>query len=182
VPAILASHSYLYQMLRASYRLAQTSSQVVWLLGGGYLQVQPHRLAAVLTQAQPEQRAFHLVLDALAYLQVVARAYGTQVLVVIQPSKETTYLASRDAAVPDPSRALRQALAQRGITALDLTAGFRQEASKGEPLFFVANRYPNARGQAFIAQAVAQQLTAAAQTYGLTPNGWEVTEGRVRTQ
>jgi hypothetical protein len=169
--ALLASHSYLYQMLRTSRRLAQTPSQVVWLLGGGYLQVQPQRLAAVLTQAQPEQRAFHLVLDALAYLQVVARAYGTQVLVVIQPSKETTYLTPPDATAPDPSRALRQALAQRGIASLDLTAVFRQEATKGEALFFAANRYPNAQGQALIAHSVTQHLAASAQAYGLSP--WE---------
>src|SRR6266540_2764702 len=171
VPALLASHSYLYQMLRTSRRLAPPSSHVIWLLGGGYLQVQPHRLAAVLTQAQPEQRAFRLVLDALTYLQAVARAYGTQVLVVIQPSKEITYFTLRDAAAPDPSQALRQALAQRGIASLDLTAVFRQEASKGEPLFFAANRYPNAQGQALIAHSVTQHLAASAQAYGISP--WE---------
>ena len=169
LPALVARYSSLYQVLRASSRLAQTSSQVVWLLGGGYLQVRPHRLAAILAQARPERQAFHLVLDALAYLQVVARAYGTQVLVVIQPSKEMTYLLPHDEAAPDPSRALRQALAQRGIASIDLTPIFRQRASTGEPLFFPANRYPNAQGQALIAQEVVRHLTAAAQTYGLMP-------------
>jgi hypothetical protein len=158
LPALLARYSSLYQMLRASHRLARTSSQVVWLLGGRYLQVRPHRLAAILAQARPERHSFHLVFDALAYLQVVARAYGTQVLVVIQPSKEMTYLSPNDEATPDPSRALRQALAECGVESLDLTPVFRQWAAIGEPLFFTANRYPNAQGQALIAQEVAQRL------------------------
>ena len=128
-----------------------------------------HRLAAIRAQAQPERRGFHLVLDALAYLQVVARAYGTQVLVVIQPSKEMTYLFPHDEASPDPSRALRQALAQRGVESLDLTPVFRQWAVAGEPLFFTAHRYPNAQGHALIAQEVVRHLTAAAQTYDLIP-------------
>jgi hypothetical protein len=136
---------------------------VVWLLGGKHLQVRPHRLAAILAQARPEQQSFHLVLDALAYLQVVARAYGTQVLVVIQPSKEMTYLSANDAATPDPSRALRQALAERGVESLDLTPIFQQWAATGEPLFFTANRYPNAEGQALIAQEVVQHLATVAQ-------------------
>ena len=38
-----------------------------------------------------------------------------------------------------------QALAQRGIASLDLTSVLRQEASKGEPLFLAANRYPKAK-------------------------------------
>jgi hypothetical protein len=160
---LLAQYSSLYQVLRASRRLARTSSQVVWVLGGRYLQVRPHRLAAMRAQARPEQQSFHLVLDALAYLQVVARAYGTQVLVVIQPSKEMTYLSPRDEATPGPSHALRQALAERGVESLDLTPVFRQWAATGEPLFFTANRYPNAQGQALIAQEVIQRLATVAQ-------------------
>ena len=120
-------------------------------------------MAAILTQARPELQSFHLVLDALAYLQVVARAYGTQVLVVIQPSKEMAYLLPHDEATPDPSRALRQALVQRGVESLDLTPIFRQWASTGEQLFFTANRYPNAQGQALMAQEVVRHLATVAQ-------------------
>ena len=86
-PALVARYSALYQLLRASRHLAQPSSQVVWLLGGKYLQVWPHRLAAIRAQAQPERRGFHLVLNALAYLQVVARAYGTQVSLLSDPAE-----------------------------------------------------------------------------------------------
>jgi hypothetical protein len=163
LPALVARHSALYQVLRASRRHTQTSSQVVWLLGGKYLQVRPHRLAAILAQARPERQSFHLVLDALAYLQVVARAYGTQVLVVIQPSKEMTYLFPHSEATPDPTHALRLALAQRGVESLDLTPVFRQWASTGEQLFFTANRYPNDQGQALIAQEVVRHLATVAQ-------------------
>jgi hypothetical protein len=80
-----------------------------------------------------------------------------------------TYLLPLDEAAPDPSHALRQALAQHGIASIDLTPVFRQWASTGEPLFFTANRYPNAQGHALIAQELVRHLTAAAQMYGLTP-------------
>jgi acetyltransferase AlgX (SGNH hydrolase-like protein) len=172
LPAFVTRYSSFYQVLCASLRHARMPSQVVWLVGGKYLQVRPHRLAAVLAQSRPEQPGFHLILDALAYLQVVARAYGTQVLVVIQPSKEMTYLFPNDAndeATPDPTQALQQALTQHGIASLDLTPIFRQWASSGEPLFFTANRYPNAQGQALIAQEVVRYLSTTAQSYGLTP-------------
>jgi len=62
LPALVARYSCLYQVLRASYRHAQTSSQVVWLLGWGHLQVRPHRLTANPAQAQPERPGFQLVL------------------------------------------------------------------------------------------------------------------------
>jgi hypothetical protein len=52
LPALVARYRSLYQVIRASHRFGRISSQVVWLLGG-------------------------------RYLQVVARAYKTQVLVVI---------------------------------------------------------------------------------------------------
>jgi hypothetical protein len=121
------------------------------------------RLAAILAQARPELQSFHLVLDALAYLQVVARAYKTQVLVVIQPSKEMISLFSHDETTPDPSHALRQALAQRGLESLDLTPMFWQWTSTGEQLFFTAKRYPNAQGQALIAPEAVRHLGTVAQ-------------------
>jgi acetyltransferase AlgX (SGNH hydrolase-like protein) len=171
LPAFVARHSYLFQVLRVSRPLAQTSSKMVWFPGGKYIQVWPYRLAAILAQARPERRVFSLVLDALTYLQVVARAYGTQVLVVIQPSKEMTYLSSPDEAAPDPSGALQQALAQRGIASIDLTPVFRQWAAKEEPLFFAANRYPNAQGHTLIAQEVLRHLAVAAQTSDVNSEG-----------
>jgi len=179
VPTFLARHSYLFQVLRTSLRTEQTPSDVVWLPGGEYLQVWPHRLAAVFAQTQPDRRAFHLVLDALAYLQVVARASGTHVLVVIQPSKEAIYLPTLDKTAPDPSRGVRQALAQRGIESIDLTPVLQQWASKGEALFLAAHRYPNAQGHAFIARALIRHLAASAQTYGLTPWGQDTPQPSV---
>ena len=83
----------------------------------------------------------------------------------ILPDEVQQWLAD-DLGVYDPSIGT---LAQRGVESLDLTPIFQQWASTGELLFFPANRYPNAQGQALIAQEVVRHLTAAAQTYGLTP-------------
>jgi hypothetical protein len=137
--------------------------------GHGFRNTQPWPDAAEIVVVGDAVAFGYGVEDEQGWPALLARAYGTQVLVVIQPSKEMTYLLPPDEAMPDPSRALRQALAQRGIASLDLTSVFRQSASTGEPLFFTANRYPNAQGQGLIAQEVVRHLTAAAQAYGLTP-------------
>jgi hypothetical protein len=170
-PTLLARHSYLFQALRSSLRTELTSSDLVWLPGGQYIQVWPHRLAATFAQAQPDRHALHLVLDALRYVQIVARASGAQVLVVLQPSKEAVYLPTVNAAVLDLASVVRQALAQHGIASLDLTPVLQQWAAKGEALFFAANRYPNHQGHTRMAQAVVRHLADAAQTYGLRPWG-----------
>src|SRR5256885_14885702 len=93
-----------------------------------------------------------------------------------------TYLLPLDEATPDLSRALRQALAQRGIASIDLTPVFRQWTATGEPLFFTTNRYSNVRGHALIAQEVVRHLTATAQMYVLTPWERETTQASVWRQ
>ena len=166
----LARYSRLYQLIRLSLRIApQTSSQLVWFPGGEYLQLWPHRLDAVMTRAQPDQRGFALALEALAYLQVITRAYGTSLVVVFVPGKEEIYLPRREGPVPDPGQALREALAQRGITCVDLAPVFRQKMTRSEPLFLRARDFPNATGAALIATQVIHHLTTAASHYDLLP-------------
>jgi hypothetical protein len=174
VHATLARYSLLYQLLRVSFMTERAASQIVWFPGGQYIQLRPQRLDATMAQAQPGQEPFTRVVEALAYLQVIARAYGTHVVVVFLPSKEEIYLPLRGAPVLDPGEPLREALAQRGIATLDLGPPFRQLAAKAEPFFFATSRYLNARGHILVARHVLQHLTDFAQTYGLRP--WR-TEG-----
>jgi hypothetical protein len=86
-----------------------------------WLHLFPDQLEAASVKAQPDQPAFHLLLQALQRLQALAQEQGAYVLVVFQPSKEETYLPLLGAAVPDLQHALQAALAQHGIAMLDLT-------------------------------------------------------------
>ncbi len=165
MPALLARHSILYQMVRVSLLLERTSSQLIWFPGGQYIQMWPQRLDTILSLAQPGQREFALVCEALAYLQVIARAYETQVVVVCLPSKEGIYLPVHGTIPVDSGRPLREALQQRGIATLDLAPLLRQESAKGQALFYPASRYFNEQGQALIARHVLQHLTV--QPYAL---------------
>lgn len=175
--AWLAQQSLLYQMVRVSLRAEQPSHHLVWLLGGAYVQVHPARLKAVSAMAQPGQPAFSLVLEALAYMQVMAQAHGTQMVVVYLPSKEEIY---PGVSPGDHGRALQEALAQRGITTLDLVPPFRQWRVKGEPLFLPVSAYLNAQGHALVAHQVLQYLATMAQPPLVQPSS-PVPSGEPRT-
>lgn len=169
--ALLAQQSLFYQLIRASLATERGTSRLIWLPGGTYLQVQPGHLMSMLRALQPGQHAFTLILEALTYAQVIARAHGTQIVVVCLPSKEEVYLPLRHAPAVDPGRLVRDALAQRGITTLDLAPLLRQESAKGAQLFFPLSRYLNAQGHAFVARQVLQYLMSTALILSLRP--WE---------
>jgi hypothetical protein len=98
-------------------------------LDGVWLHLFPYQLEAASAKAQPDQHAFHLVLQALQRLQALAQEQGASVLVMFQPSKEETYLPLLGNTVPDLQHALQEALAQHGIVMLDLTPIFRHQAA-----------------------------------------------------
>jgi hypothetical protein len=160
-PTLLSRHSYLYH--------------IVWphkprvthfpCLDGVWLRLLLDRLLTASAKAQPDQHAFHLVLQALQRLEALAQQQGTEVLFVFQPSKEETYLPLRGEPIPDIKHALQEALTQQGMITLDLTPAFRHQAAIGERLFFAVDGYPNAQGHALIARSVLRQLTGQAQVY-----------------
>jgi lysophospholipase L1-like esterase len=110
--------------------------------------------------AQPGNRAFDITVETLQQLNSIARANGTKVVVILQPSKEEVYLplmgeTNFDA---DPGRPLRVKLEEVGIPYLNLLPDFRSRAAKGEVLFFEVDGHPNARGYALIAELVVAHL------------------------
>ena len=66
-------------------------------------------------------------------------------LVLLQPSKEQTYLPARPQAA-DPTQELLEEFNRNGIDYLDLAPVFRQRAAAGERLFFEADGHPNQAG------------------------------------
>jgi len=161
-------YSYVYHVARTVTSMwEQPSSKAFWFVGGRRLHLVPRRLVEGIAMLRPDRRAFQLVLQALEGIQTSAQAHGAQALFVFQPSKEEIYLPLLGEKAPDLSRVLRQTLVQRGLVCLDLAPLLQQWAAKGEQLFLAADRHPNARGYALIAQRVLRHLADHAQTYGL---------------
>lgn len=106
----------------------------------------------------PDHDEFRLVLRTLRRLYSTAQSQDTNVLIVIQPSKEEVYLPMLGQAIPDLSVHLRAELKNSGIGYLDLTRIFRQRAARGDKLFFESDPHPNAAGYALIADSVLAYL------------------------
>ena len=111
--------------------------------------------------------AFRLAMDAFERIHATAAANGTHALMVLQPSKEETYLPLRQPDVPDATAALREAFDERGIDYLDLAPPFRGRAAAGERLFYEADGHPNPAGYALTARVVLAHLQTHGDQYGL---------------
>ena len=112
-------------------------------------------------------QAFGLAIDAFERIHATAAANGTQTLMVLQPSKEETYLPLLQPDVPDATAALREAFDERGIAYLDLAPPFRERAAAGARLFYEADGHPNPAGYDLTARLVLAHLKQHAARYGL---------------
>ena len=166
--SLLASHSRLYQVLRASaYQMDGPNLVVRRFADGSQIQLQPGLLAERAGHMQPDRAEFRLALDAVDQLRTLATEQGTHVLVLLLPGKEEVYLPLTGVDVPDTERPLRDALDRLRIEYLDLTPGFRQRAAAGERLFFDVDGHPNGAGNGLIAALVRAHLAQHAGRYGL---------------
>ena len=152
--------SYVVNLLRAVREEAGPleAKTIVRLSGGGEVQVSLDVVASVAADATPGQRSFELALDAIEQIHRTAAGNGAHALIVLQPTKEEIYLPLINVAIPDPTRALRDALDSRRIDYLDLVPVFRTRAAAGEQLFFREDGHPNAAGYALIAETVGAHL------------------------
>ena len=116
---------------------------------------------------RPGQRQFDITIEALQRLYSIAKANSTDVLIILQPSKEEIYLPPSGEPDPDPGRPLRVKLEELGIPYLDLLPDFRSRAAKGEVLFFETDGHPNDRGYALIAELLLAYLKNNAKNYDL---------------
>jgi lysophospholipase L1-like esterase len=143
------------------------------LADGRNLKLRPDRLASRTAYIEPGHPSFELAVDALERINAIATGHGAHVIVVLQPSKEETYLPLLDGTGADPGAPLRAALEARGIEYLDLLPAFREHAEAGAKLFFQYDGHPNSEGYRLIAKEVLAHLEGNAEKYGLaTARRW----------
>jgi hypothetical protein len=121
---------------------------------GSQLQLDVNNFVANTSMAQ------ELTIKALERLYSMTQKNGTQMLLILQPSKEEVYLPLMGEVNidTDPGKTLRAKLSSLGLPYLDLLPEFRKRAVRGEVLFFEVDGHPNARGYALIAELVLDHL------------------------
>jgi lysophospholipase L1-like esterase len=163
--------SYLYhwaRFIRRSYRNWRAGEpKDLQLADGSHVKLRPDDLAYMTAYIEPGDPVFDLALDALARINAIAASHGTHVIVVLEPSKEETYLPLLDGKPADPGAPLRAALDARGIEYLDLLPVFREHAAAGAKLFYEFDGHPNAEGYRLTAQGILAHLESNAEEYGL---------------
>jgi lysophospholipase L1-like esterase len=167
---LLLKRSYLYNLALATakaYRDRESSKPaVVTLRDGTELRMLPGDFEERTAGAERGRREFELVEDAVRRLQDQTRNNGSDLLVVIQPSKEEVYMPLLGAPVRDSSASLRALLEELGVEYLDLLPRFRQQA-EGKALFFESDGHPNADGYHLIFESVARHIEDRRAEYGL---------------
>jgi len=165
-------NSRIYNLLRVANEGLQTRRQeppkILRFPDGHRLELDMEDFLSQCARGRPEARGFQLTVDALQRLDAFTSRDGGHALVVLLPSKEQTYGPRLDQPVVDPTKALREALAVRGIDYLDLASGFSERAAAGDRLFFEVDQHPNAAGYALIARLVLSHVMQNEHRYGLT--------------
>jgi lysophospholipase L1-like esterase len=171
---LLATKSHLYNFLHYArrylkgWRLSRPPESTIQTPDGTRLELALADFIDKTGEARPGQRLFDVTVEALQRLHSIAKANGTNVLVILQPSKEEVYLPPSGEPDADPGSPLRVKLGELGIPYLDLLPDFRSRAAKGEVLFFETDGHPNVRGYALIAELVIAHLEDNAKRYGLS--------------
>jgi lysophospholipase L1-like esterase len=168
---LMLRKSYVFNLLLAARETLLTQlrseSRTVLLDNGRRLELDLADFEDKTTGASPDRREFELVLQTLQDMHSIAKRDGTQMLVVLQPSKEEIYLPLPGEPAHDLTRPLRESLSESGIDYLDLTSVFREQAAAGNKLFFTDDGHPNAAGYALIADVVLAYLKQHSEKYDL---------------
>src|SRR5262249_29779618 len=170
---VLPSKSHFYNLLMYVQRYLRgygtSKPRIFRAPDGTQLQLDLGGFTYQTGMGRPGNRGFDISVEALQRLDSIARANGTKILAILQPSKEEVYLPlmGQTNVDTDPGRPLRVKLGELGIPYLDLLPEFRNRAAKGEVLFFETDGHPNVRGYALIAELVLAHLKSNAERYGL---------------
>jgi hypothetical protein len=155
----LQGHSYAYALAQfarsATRRRAGGDPTLVEWVDGTTLQLMPDSAARLIALARADTPTFALTKDAMRELRDEIAADGAELLVVLQPSKEETYVSFAGLPTLDHAATIRVAFDELGIDYLDLAPVFRDHADVGERLFYPTDGHPNAMGYQLTAGAVA---------------------------
>jgi lysophospholipase L1-like esterase len=164
--------SYLVLCLREAWRLyrlpGKTRITALDFPDGGRLQLFFYTSWWQSVEASEDHPDFQLILQTVEKARTSTRQQGTELLVLLLPTREEVYLPLLGEESPDDSGPFRAAFEERGIPYLDLTPAFRKRAKAHEQLFFEVDGHPNVAGNALIAEEVLTHLRENAALYGLT--------------
>jgi GDSL-like Lipase/Acylhydrolase family len=168
--ALRSTHLYTWaRFVREVYRNWRAGEpKDLQLADGSHVKLRPDHLARMTAYIEVGNPIFERSLAALERINAIATSHGTHVIVVLQPSKEETYLPLLDGTPADPGGPLRAALQARGIEYLDLLPLFREHAAAGAKLFYEFDGHPNAEGYRLTAEGILAHLESNAAEHGLT--------------
>ena len=143
------------------------SSQTIELSDGSRLRLAPGVRAGNAARAKPDSPEFRRVIATLQEARRLCEEDGTQLLVLLFPTKEEVYLPLLNEPTPEAVRPFVTELERLGIPILDLTPGFQEVARDDIALYFEVDGHPNAAGYRLVADIVYEHLRDNAKTYGL---------------
>jgi SGNH hydrolase-like domain, acetyltransferase AlgX len=156
----LLDRSYLWYTLRAfqaEWRSGK-QSRTLTMADGSELKLAPIVYQQAMPRARPEDAHFERVLDIIDEVRAPARANGSELMVVLIPTKEEVHLPLLGIPTAPFTASFATALAARGVPVVDTTPRFRERAARGERLFFTLDVHPNPAGQRLIADLVLDAL------------------------
>jgi lysophospholipase L1-like esterase len=158
----LFAHSNLVALARLAWRALDTGSaedsKVIALADGQPMRLAPGYIRDKGQYAIPGDPIFGIVLNSLLQLGQSAAAQGTELVVVVQPTKEAVYARAAGFGLSRPGIELIAELQARGVTAIDLFDEFAAAADQGARLFFTNDGHPNSEGYRLIAESLSGEL------------------------
>ena len=163
--------SYFFTLLREARSSLRDrhmlQGRTVTLADGSEIQLVSSRFHLQKRLMQQDNLGLRLTIEAFRNLKKLTAPKSAELLILIFPSKEATYLPIFSDEPRDILGRFKQKLAKLGIDYLDLTPFFQERAAKGEMLFYTVDGHPNQRGYQLVADVVLAKLKDEGQKYGL---------------
>jgi lysophospholipase L1-like esterase len=156
----LLQQSYLVSFLRYTRKnaVSRVSARTIDFPDGCRLHIVPTFYAEIERQTKPDHPNFRMVLGTVEQARALAEQNGSQLLVLLMPTKEEVYLPLLDDERASAIAPFVAAFDEAGIPYLDLTPHLQARARQGERLFFEIDGHPNAAGHRLIAEVILDHL------------------------